>query len=288
MYRYLHPFFYAYILGFLAVNAAAQDAPTVPAWTASAEVTAVWVGGNSEASTFGVAGSVRRVWPASELKVEAGGIRTESVLTSRRAVGTVDDFEVVETSDRERTAENYYARTRFDRKLNERFLVFAGVDWLRNTFAGIDSRFLVAAGGGNTWVDTERARLKTDYGVTYTFQDDVVSNPFTSTSFPGVRAAYDLWYRVSATTEFTSGLVADFNLDDTDDVRLNFVATLPVAISSRLALKPGVQMTWRNTPSLKEVALFASPAGEGAPIGTVLVPLHRLDRLFTLAIVAKL
>lgn len=259
---------------------------TIPVITNTAELTAVWVGGNSEASTFGAAGTSRFVWPASELKFEVGGIRTESVLKSRRAVGTPTDYTLDETSDRERTAENYYARARLDRKISERFLIFSGVDWLRNTFAGIDSRILVAAGGGNTWLDTPATRLKTDYGLTYTFQNDVISNPFTSTNFPGIRAAYDFWQRVSATTEFTSGLVADLNLKNTDDVRFHFIAALPVAISAKLALKPSLQLLWRNEPSLGEIPLLAP--GGGDPFGSVLVPLEKLDTQFTMAIVLNI
>lgn len=277
------------LLLLVTTPANAQDpAPTAagPVITSSAELTAVWASGNSDASTFGLRGNVRSQWTKSELKFEAGGLRTESTLTTRRAVGTTDDFNVEETTNRERTAENYFARARFDRKVSEAFLVFSGVDWLRNTFSGINSRFLVAAGAGNTVVDNESIRLKTDYGVTYTFQNDVVTNPFTNSNFPGVRAAYDFWYQVSSTTELTSTLVADLNLDNTDDIRLNFVAALPVAISSRLALKPSLQLLWQNEPSFTEVALFT--AGTGDPAGKVLIPLQKLDSFFTLAIVVKL
>ena len=285
---------FLFLLAGLPVVGSAQDAPpsASPEITSTAELTAVWASGNSDASTFGAAANVRAAWPRSELKFEAGGLRTESTLTTRRAVGSAEDFDLTETTDRERTAENYYARARFDRKISEAFLVFSGVDWLRNTFSGIDSRFLIAAGAGNTIADNERFRLKTDYGVTYTFQNDVVTNPFTSSSFPGIRAAYDLWHRVSETTELLSTLVGDLNLDNTDDVRFKFTVALPVAISSRLALKPSIQLLWQNDPSLTEVPLFAAldpiPPGTEVPTGTVLVPLQKLDSFFTLAVVVKL
>lgn len=271
--------------------ALAQEAPTAggsPAVSSTAELTAVWAAGNSDASTFGAAAGVRLTWPRSALTFNAGGMRTESASTTRRAIGTASEFDVTEVTDWQRTAENYYARSRFDHKLSELFLVFGGIDWLRNTFSGIDSRFLVAAGAGNTWVDNEGTRFKTDYGVTYTFQNDVVNNPFTSSSFPGVRAAYELWRRVSATTEFTSTLVADLNLDNTDDVRLNFLAALPVSISAKLALKPSILLLWQNDPALTEVALFPSTAPGDPQSGTVLVPLQKLDSFFTLAVVVKL
>lgn len=289
----MHPFgrtlALALLLAIAPSSSSAQDTttePRVPEVTSTAEATAVWASGNSDASTFGAAATSRIQWSRTELKVEAGGLRTESTLTTRTALGTETDFELRETTNRQRTAENYHARSRFDYSISERFLAFAGLDWLRNTFAGIESRFLIAAGAGNTWADNEQWRLKTDYGLTYTFQNDVVTNPFTNTSFPGIRAAYDFWLRVSSTTEFTSELVGDLNLDNTDDLRLNFVAALPVSISERLALKPSIQLLWRNDPALVEVPLFGAASTES--IGSVRVPLQKLDTFFTLAVVVRL
>jgi putative salt-induced outer membrane protein YdiY len=266
-------------------SAQAQDEQEL-GWFLTAEVTGVWTAGNSESNTLGMAATVRRLWDNSELKFDGGAVRTESGTTTRTAVGTIDDFVVEKETTRKKTAENYYLRGRYDYKLSERFFTFAGTDWLRNTFAGIDSRLLFAAGAGNIWLDNDRFRLRTDYSATYTFQEDVIENPFVKTSFPGLRLSYGFWWNLTNSTDFESSLIADWNLDNTDDLRLDFANALPIAISAKLAFKPSLQLLWRNEPSLTQVAL-EDPSG--VPTGdTVLVPLEKLDTFFTLALVVKL
>lgn len=278
--------FFCCLFAFFHGRAAGQDGAAPQGWSATAELTGVWTAGNSTASTFGLNASVRREWARSELKVDGGGIRTEAVRMTRVARGSVESYEIEEETDRERTAESYYARARFDRRLSEAFYTFAGADWLRNTFSGVDSRTLFAAGAGNRWIADERTRFKTDAALTYTLQDDVVNNPFVNSEFAGVRAALDLWKYVSSSAEFASVLVADWNLDNREDVRLDWTSSLPVSINARLALKPSLQLLWRNEPSLIEVPLVAP---DGSATGElVTTPLEKLDTFFTLALVVKI
>ena len=242
--------------------------------------------GNSEALTLGLSSTLGHLWENSELKFEGGAVRTESRIETRTATGTVDNPIVQEQTRTERTAEAYYLRGRYDRDLSSTFFVFGGADWLRNTFAGIDSRTLLAAGAGNTWVETETTRFKTDLGFTYTFQNDVVSNPLNKMNFPGLRVGYDLRARLSATTSLESSLVGDWSLDNSDDLRLNIVNALPVSISSMLALKPSLKLSWQNEPSLTEVPMIDNA---GTPTGAIaLIPLEKLDSIFTLSLVLKL
>ncbi len=264
----------------------AQDGARDLGWAFTAEFSTVWTGGNAESNTLGLASTVRYVWPRSEARLDAGAIRTRSTLKTRTAVGTVDDFDLEEESASETTAESYFARGRYDYQVSPRFFLFGGADWLRNTFAGIDSRFLIVLGAGNSWVERERVRFKTDYGFTYAFQEDVVANPFISSSFPGVRFTSGWWWRVTGSTEFTSDLIVDWNLDNTDDVRADLTNALAVAISAMLSLKPSLKLSWRNDPSLTEVPLLT--AG-GVPTGqAVLVPLEKLDTFFTIALVVRI
>ena len=250
------------------------------------EFTAVWTAGNAESNTLGLATVLRNVWESAELKFEGGAVRSESSLKTRTAVGTTDNFQIQEQTTTEKTAEAYYLRGRYDRQIGEHFFGFAGADWLRNTFAGIDSRILLAAGAGNSWINSDRVRFKTDYSATYTFQEDVVENPFVKTKFPGVRFAYDLWAKLTESTEFSSALTNDVNLDNTKDVRLDFTNAIAVAISSKLALKPSLQLLWRNTPSLTDVGLVAT---DGTPTGeNVTVPLQKVDSFFKIALVVRL
>jgi putative salt-induced outer membrane protein YdiY len=271
----------------LSINVYSQDEEEKKlGWFFEGELSGLWTGGNSESFTFGLGSTLRHIWTNSELRFDAGGTQTESSLTTRTAVGTTENFQVNEQTDKEKTAEILFARGRYDYNFTENFYALGGIDWLRNKFAGIDSRTLIGAGVGNKWVDNDNVRFKTDYSFTYTFQSDVVENPFTKTNFPGLRFAYDFWYNLTSSTDFESILILDWNLDNTDDVRADFYNALPIKISEIFTLKPSLQLQWRNDPSLTEVDLFAP---DGTPAGAkVLVPLKKLDSFFSLTLVVNL
>lgn len=269
-----------------SVNIYSQDDEKKLGWFFEGKLAGLWTGGNSESFTIGLGATLKHIWTNSELRFDAGGTQTQSTLTTRTAVGTEESFEVNEQSKTEKTAEIIFARGRYDYNFTENFYALGGIDWLRNRFAGIDSRTLIAAGVGNKWVDNNNVRFKTDYSFTYSFQSDVVENPFAKTNFPGVRFAYDFWYNLTSSTDFESIFIADWNLDNTKDVRIDFYNALPIKISEVFTLKPSLQLLWRNEPSLTEIDLFAT---DGTPVGSkVLTPLKNLDSLFSLTLVVSL
>ena len=284
--RTLVPFCLTLLLWAPALEAGPKERPEKElGWHGSGEIAIAWLGGNSESRTTSFAGMLRRVWPQSEVRIDLGGTLTDAALTTRTAVGTPENFEVREETRTEKTAEYYYARGRFDYRFNTHLFAFGGTDWFNNRFSGVQSRFLLVLGAGKIWTDEEELRIRTDAGFTYTFQDDVIKNPFVSSTFPGLRFSLDSRGRLTESTEFTSLFVADWNVEEVQDVRLNWTGSLPVAISGILSLKPTLQLLWRNRPSLTEVAL-ESP--EGTPTGEkVLVPLQKLDTKFAVALVAE-
>ncbi len=268
------------------VGSGALAADDSPGWYLDADLALVSTTGNSESSTLGMGAKLRRQWTRSDLTFSGGATRTESALITRTAQGTDAAFTVLEDKVTTRTAELYFARGWYRYHVSPKFFTYTGVDWLANKFAGIDSRFLVALGAGNTWRNDEKLKLETFYSLTYTFQEDVVENPFNKSDFPGFRFGYDLGAQLSASTRFESNLTGDWNLDNSDDIRFNWYNALPVSISESLQLKPSVQMLWLNEPSLTNIPLVD---GAGVPTGdTVAAPLKKLDTIFTLALVVKL
>lgn len=264
----------------------AQEPPP-DGWSFLGELTSVMSMGNAKAFTFGLGSTIERRDGPNLLKFETGGLRTESTIITRRAVGSASVYEVQVLENRETTAEAYNAGARFDRTVSERFFLYAGANWMRNTFSGIDSRTVLAAGAGNIWLDEEDSRLRTNYAITYSFQRDVVANPNVADRFGGARAGWEFWRRATATSVFESKLVADFNLDETDDIRADLVNSLTVSISDVIALKPSLQFLWRNLPALTSVQLY-SPV-DGSPLDIeVLTPLEKTDMLFRLALVVTL
>lgn len=267
----------AVALGAFSAPATAQDEKEL-GWFNNAELTFVTTGGNSSQSTFGLKGSFDRIWASSALRMQVGGIRTESTVTTRTATGSASAFTVSETSTSDVTAENYFARGRYERNVSGATFLYGGAGWDRNTFAGIDNRYGFVAGVGRSFAESETFKFRTDAGVTYTIQDDVVDDPSRDDSFAGLRVGYGLFRKLSSTTDFTSDLIVDENLDDTDDLRADFTNSIAVAMSSSLALKASLQLLYDKQPALQEI-----PLGSGGT--TVFTPLGTTDRAFTLAVV---
>lgn len=264
-----------------AGTALAQDAPPPSPWSFEAELSLVSASGNQQSVTYGLSSKLGYKKAQSEIRLEAGGLSQQSTLRTLSAAGDSTSYTISESEVTATTAEAYFARARYDYNVSSRFFLLAGVDWMRNTFAGVDSRTLLALGAGNTWHDDTKWRFKTTYSFTYTFQEDVVQNPLTKTDFPGLRAAYEFWSNITTTTEFESRLTADFNLDNTDDIRMDWYNGFLVSVSSKVAFKPSLRLQWRNEPSLTELALVPGP-------GTVKVPLEKLDSFAAVSLLVKI
>ena len=132
----------------------------------------------------------------------------------------------------------------------------------------------------------DKVHFSTAYTATYTFEEEVVDNPLTNSNFPGLRLAYDFLWNLSESTNFTSVTRFDWNLDNTDDMRIDMTNSLPIQISSKLAFKPSHQLLWRNDPALVEVPLFDTG---GTDTGTTVVtPLGKTDSFWRLALVVSI
>ncbi len=255
----------------------AQESET--GWSSSAELSYVLTAGNASASTLGVRTTTSYQWPDATFEFAAGGIRTESETTTRTATGTVDDFQITETTVSRLTAESYFARGRYDREISGATYAFGGAGWERNTFAGFDNRYSGVAGLGRDWLTGEGRRLKTSLGLTYTKQNDVVEDPTADDAFSGMRATVDFAHPVSETARYTTLLVVDENLSRTSDLRADWTHSLSADISDGLSLQTTYQILFDNEPALVAVPLNGSQ---------VLTPLEEVDSVFTVAIVVTL
>ena len=274
----------AFVLLLLPAAVQAQE-ETGFTWNNATEVSYVSTGGNASSSTFGLKGTLEGSGGANELKFEVGGVRASSDVTTRRAVGTAGDFDVVETVRSETTAESYFARGRYDRSFGAGF-GFAGAGWERNTFSGIQNRYQFVSGLGRTFVDGDSGRFKADLGLTYTIQKDVDPTPGADDGFGGYRFSAEGMRALSETSRLTSELVLNNSFSNSDDVRVDWLNSLSVAVNSRLALKSSVQLLWDNVPALIAVPLETSG---GTPTGTtVLTPSDELDTVLTLTLVITL
>ena len=267
-----------------AVELDAQDGGFT--WENSTELAFITTGGNASATSFGLKGSLTGTGGPNKVKFEAGGIRSESDIKVRFAVGTPADFDITEESVSRLTAENYFARGRYDRELEHAF-AFSGAGWERNTFAGVANRYSFVAGLGRTLFDWgDDGHLKADVGGTYTIQKDVDPEPDADDAFGGLRVTLDAKRAVTPSTDYESALIIDENLEDTDDLRADWINSITVGLNDRLAFKTSLQLLYDNKPSNLSVPLFDTG---GNPTGQqVLTPGEELDHIVTLTLVIKL
>jgi putative salt-induced outer membrane protein YdiY len=269
----------------LAGSLVAQEEEREPGWYDQAEFSFVQTGGNAEASTLAFKNLLERLWPEALFTFHVGALRAESSTFNRFAVGAPGDFEVIENETSELTAENYFARARYDRDLRPDFFWFGGAGWERNEFAGFSDRFTVVGGVGNWWWKRADTHFRTDYGLTYTQQDDLIEDPTIDDSFLGLQVSADYRNKIGERSEFQSLLVINENLDETEDLRADWINSLQATLTGRLALKVSLQLLYDNLPALEAVPLVGD---DGVPTGdVVLVELEELDSLFTVALVVS-
>ncbi len=261
----------------------AQDSGFV--WQNATELSFVSTGGNASASTLGLKAALTGTAGLNLVKLDVGGIRGETSFTTRTATGSIDSPVITETTESQLTAENYFARARYDRALATAF-VFFGAGWDRNTFAGIQNRYSSVAGLGKTLIDGESGRFKVDAGATYTVQRDVNPAPGADDGYLGLRVTVDATRRVSASTDLASLMVFDESLEESGDYRFDWINSLTVALSEKLAFKTSLQLLFDNQPSLLPVPLLDL---SGEATGTViLTPGDKVDSMLTLTLVIKL
>jgi putative salt-induced outer membrane protein YdiY len=251
-------------------------------WKDSAELALVVAGGNSATSTLGFRNLLSRVWSNAELNIEAAGLRTSTTSITRTPIGaTIDDFDVVESRESALTAENYLARGKYDRQVSSRFFVYGSGGWDRNEFAGTRNRYTAAGGVGNIWYDREDARWRTDYGISVTHEEPTISETVT---YAGLRLSSDFMRKLTGSTTLTNLTIADENLDNTNDFRLDSLTAVAVSMTSHLAVKASVKFLFDNDPSFIERELVTAGVATG-----IFVPVQakNLDTLFNMALVVS-
>lgn len=275
----------ALLLG-TGVEASAQlpQVSLPPEWSNSSEFSFIQTRGNTESTTFGLANELITEWERTETKLEVGALRTNTTRFRRAAIGTADDYRIEEESETRVSAENYHIRFRGDREFSERSSVFGQLGWARNTFTGIDGRYVLVAGMSTRWMEDEVHQLRSSYGLTFTAQDDVVPNPDVRGTFIGLQVSGEYEIQLTDNTELKTTLVIDENGFDPADLRADWVSTLGVSMSEHFGLQAKFQYLFDNRPSLVDVPLTTA-AGEST--GKVSIPLDKSDRVLTMALVVN-
>ncbi len=120
--------------------------------------------------------------------------------------------------------------------------------------AGIDDRFVVRGGVGYRILRSETDALVAEVGADWT-SEARIAGP-TETYF-GTRALLSYERTLSATSRFESDVEVLENLEDTEDLRVNWISSVSASLTSVLALQLGYELAYDRQPVVVLV--------EGAP-----------------------
>jgi hypothetical protein len=268
-----------------------EDNPT--GWTAKAGLSYVQTSGNSKTSTLGFKLGASYNWTKTFFNFQASGIQASTTNQDSFAVGPSDSsFVVVQSSHKETTAENYALDASLDHNLSKRFFWQAGAGWLRNTFAGIESREAARAGTGYIFTDpgSKGTQFKSALLLTLTHQSLTIPDPRAKETFVGLRAFADLLVPFGSSS-FVSRASFDQNLQVSEDSRLTWWNSLGVTLTGRLGLQVSLLLFFNNLPALQQIPLYeTSPGGIPVPppIGSVMVPLGKWDNELSVSFVLNI
>ena len=268
--------------------AAAQDAvaPAEPpkVWSDTAELGIVVTSGNSETTTWNFKNVAEGKWEKSSCMLKVAALKADSTDETRFAVGNSGSFDVESVSRSETTAEAYELAGRYDRKFSKKHGVFGELGWQRNEFAGFSNRYQLTVGVASTWVETERKYFRTDAGLSWTKQDDLIEKPGQNDSWLGLRLASQFKIKVGKSGEFENDFIVDENLDTTSDLRVDMTNSFAVGFTKHLALKVSHRLLYDGDPALETVKLF-DPADLTTPVGDVDIELDTVDWTLTASLV---
>ncbi len=253
-------------------------------WSDTADFSMVATSGNSESFTLGAKNLLKRTWEKAKLELTVGLIRAETNDIDRFAVqGAGGGIKVIEEDDKDTDPERYFFNGRYTRLISEKFFWYGGLDWERNRPSAVESRTSASGGVGNVWYDMDKIKFRTDYGLTFTDEEDTNGE---STSFAGLRLGWNYKHKLNDITTYTNTLVIDENLDETSDFRADMINDVQVAMNGRLALKVSLRVLYDNEPAFEEVDLFDSPDLSNK-VDTVNAQKDSTDTVFTASLVVN-
>jgi hypothetical protein len=245
-------------------DARAQDKPKDPpklGWSNDTDLSVVLTAGNSASQTYGFTNKLRHVWKDARCELEVNVVRSNTSDDRFFMVAPGLEFPVggapanpptsLIKPDPTLDVANSLVRGSYERNITPRFFWNAGASWDRNDDAGILNRYIAYAGVGHKWVDYERRRFATSYGISYTDREEEEPDPEKDRRFAGARLGWDYREQLKPGTTFENRFEANVNLSDSSDYSFNTTSALSVSVVSHILLRVSLQWLYENEPALE-------------------------------------
>ena len=148
-------------------------------------------------------------------------------------------------ADSVKTAESYFTEFRLDYLYTDR-IYFAGIaGWLKDTFAGIDSRHYIGPAVGYKWLTGPKHFVITEIGLNYV-NEEYINN--TEEDYLQGRAFGLYEYAFSSKNKFSQSLEFLYDFEDSDNYNMNSVTALISSLSDYLSLKTSYEIKYDHEP----------------------------------------
>ena len=217
-------------VGFSAEEPSAAAAPASP-WASTAEASVLLTSGNTQFTTLG--GAIESSYKADPwaAKGKIGYLQNSQGGATKAELFTVD--------------------MRADRTISGNLAGYLQGGFLRNTFAGFNSRTLTDVGLVYSVIKSTDHTLSTELGVGAVAEDrtDVGGNTFAM-----AKATVDYKWKISPSADFGTQLSLLENLKSTNDLRVSSVTSLSLVMTSILSTKVSFRVDYLNSPVAGKVA----------------------------------
>lgn len=148
-------------------------------------------------------------------------------------------------SDGEKNAESYFTELRLDYLFTEQFYSYAMGGWMKDEFAGIDSKYYLGPGAGYKFLTGPKHLLLGEVGFNYVTED--YTNDTNEDYIQG-RAFAKYEYAFTEKNKFSQSLEYLYDFDDSENYNVNSETALISALSDYLSLKTSYVVKYDNKP----------------------------------------
>jgi putative salt-induced outer membrane protein len=196
-------------------------------WSDEAELSFVSTGGNSDVQTLSAKNLYKLEFYENYVfiwRLEALNGKTDDVLS----------------------AERYFTDLRLEYSLSERAYLYANTGWLRDTFAGLDARTNLSAGGGYRFLDGPDSFFKLEAGVNSVKESYTVEADNRRSTEGRVFGEYV--YHFTKKNKFSQSIESLHDFSDSERYRLNSDTALTAALNNRFSLRISYQIKYNHRP----------------------------------------
>lgn len=148
-------------------------------------------------------------------------------------------------SDGDETSNRWLLEGRYERALTDRLFAFAEASYLKDKFAGYDSKIQLGPGAGYEFIKTERHLLKGLASLLYTWDNYTDDG---TDSYPTAKLTGNYTWQIQENLKFRQDLEYLTSLEDLNVFFVNSETGVEVKVASNISLGLSYLINYQNDP----------------------------------------